>query len=62
MIVELDLERNLIKDNSQLEGAIINKKEILVLNLKQNPVTHAAKTLEDLIGHSKESLALMSHY
>ena len=62
MIIELDLESNQIEDYSQLEGAIVEKKEILIFNLKQNPVTLAAKTLEDLLGHSKESLALMSHY
>jgi len=34
MIVEIDLESNQIEDNSQLEGAIVEKKEILVFNLK----------------------------
>jgi hypothetical protein len=41
MIVELDFESNKIEDNSQLESSIVKKKEILVFNLKQNPVTFA---------------------
>jgi hypothetical protein len=62
MIVELDLESNKIDDNSQLEDSIVKKKEILVFNLKQNPITFAPKTIEDLIGHSKEAILQMSHY
>lgn len=62
MIVELDLESNRIENNLQLEAAIIKKKDLLVFNLKQNPVTHSAKSPEDLLGTSPELFAMMSHY
>lgn len=36
MTIEIDLERNQIQTNKQLESAIVKKKEILIFNLNQN--------------------------
>ena len=56
MLVEIDLSHNEIDSKSEVIKAIINKKEILIFNLRQTPLSLKTRTADDLYSGSEEGL------
>lgn len=65
MLVEIDLSHNEIDSKGEVIKSIVNKKEILIFNLRQTPLSLKTRTAEDLYSGSEEGLQaqqLLSHY
>jgi hypothetical protein len=56
MLVEIDLSHNEIDSKAEVIKAIINKKEILIFNLRQTPLSLKTRTADDLYSGSEEGL------
>jgi len=52
MLVEIDLESNLISSKEQVIDIVMNKKDILVFNLKQTDVCLKALSAEELFNNN----------
>ena len=48
MLIEIDLQNNPIDNSRQIINAILNKKEILIFNLRKTPVALKTRTTDDL--------------
>ena len=48
MLVEIDLQNNPIESSSQLIQTVVNKKEILLVNLRKTPIALKTRTAEEL--------------
>ena len=51
MMVEIDLQDNPIESSKQIVHAILNKKEILIFNLRQTPIALKTRNAEELFNH-----------
>jgi hypothetical protein len=48
MLIEIDLQNNPIDNSRQIINAILNKKEILIFNLRKTPIALKTRTTDDL--------------
>lgn len=62
MLVEIDLLGNPIDTNAQIAPLIINKPEILIVNLRQTPIALKTRSAEELFKDNKEAVLLLSEY
>ena len=62
MLVEINLAGNPIDNNLQLATLIVNKPEILMLNLKQTPVALKTRSAVELFNDNNAAALLLSEY
>jgi hypothetical protein len=62
MLVEISLQNNPIEDAVQIKRTVVNKKEILLLNLRRTPLALKTRVAEELFQGDQECLSLLGHY
>lgn len=48
MLIEIDLQNNPIDSSRQIVKTILNKKEILIFNLRKTPIALKTRNTDDL--------------